>query len=232
LRLTVSQSVSLGVEPHLGFMTRYLLLFDSYGLVLWGALSDERTGLSFVYVVGPRQRSRSRVRVPWYSWPYFTVSDLRLPFSSPPTTRRVTVEVFEPASTLSRRARRAFYHKADIESHRLSLRLILILFYPCLDSSSCLPFVFSEQCFLCIFHILVCFVFYILHSPHTHWCDYSHDIWWRANIIKILIMQFYSASSQFPPSQVKKLSLSTLVSNILNLCSSIHASGQVLPHTA
>jgi hypothetical protein len=28
-----------------------------------------------------------------------TVSDLRLPFSSPPTTRRVTVEVFGPAST-------------------------------------------------------------------------------------------------------------------------------------
>jgi hypothetical protein len=34
LRLTVSQSVSFGVEPHLGLMTRYLLLFDSYGLVL------------------------------------------------------------------------------------------------------------------------------------------------------------------------------------------------------
>jgi hypothetical protein len=31
--------------------------------------------------------------------PYFTVSDLRLPFSSPPTTRRVTVEEFDPAST-------------------------------------------------------------------------------------------------------------------------------------
>jgi hypothetical protein len=30
---------------------------------------------------------------------YFTVSDLRLPFSSPLTTRRVTVEVFDPAST-------------------------------------------------------------------------------------------------------------------------------------
>jgi hypothetical protein len=30
-------------------MTRYLLLFDSYGLVLWGVLSDERTGLSFAY---------------------------------------------------------------------------------------------------------------------------------------------------------------------------------------
>jgi hypothetical protein len=53
LRLTVSQSVSLGVEPHLGLMTRYFLLFDSYGLVffLWGALSDERTGLSFVRVI-------------------------------------------------------------------------------------------------------------------------------------------------------------------------------------
>jgi hypothetical protein len=32
LLLTVSQLVSLGVEPHLGLMTRYLLLFDSYGL--------------------------------------------------------------------------------------------------------------------------------------------------------------------------------------------------------
>jgi hypothetical protein len=33
LRLTVSQSVSFGIEPHLGLMTRYLLLFDNYGLV-------------------------------------------------------------------------------------------------------------------------------------------------------------------------------------------------------
>jgi hypothetical protein len=32
LRLTDSQSVSFGVDPHLGLMTRYLLLFDSYGL--------------------------------------------------------------------------------------------------------------------------------------------------------------------------------------------------------
>jgi hypothetical protein len=35
-RLTVSQSVSLGVEPHLGLLTRYLFLFDSYGLVFLG----------------------------------------------------------------------------------------------------------------------------------------------------------------------------------------------------
>jgi hypothetical protein len=38
LRLTVSQSISLDVEPHLGLRTRYLLLFDSYGLVFVGRL--------------------------------------------------------------------------------------------------------------------------------------------------------------------------------------------------
>jgi hypothetical protein len=68
-------------------------------LLLWGALSDERTGLCFVYAAGTCQRYLSRVRVPWDSRPYFTLSDLRLPFSSPPTTRRVTVEVLDPAST-------------------------------------------------------------------------------------------------------------------------------------
>jgi hypothetical protein len=53
-----------------------------------GVLSDERTVLSFAIATGPRQRSHSRVRVPWDSRPYFTVSDSRLPFSSPPMTRR------------------------------------------------------------------------------------------------------------------------------------------------
>jgi hypothetical protein len=56
---------------------------------LWGAISHERTGLSFVYGAGPCQRSLSGVRVPWDSRTCFTVSDLRLSFSSPPTTRRI-----------------------------------------------------------------------------------------------------------------------------------------------
>jgi hypothetical protein len=99
LRLTVSQSVTLGVEPNLGLMTIYLLVWQLRSCFCGGALSDERTGLSFVYAAGSSQRSLSRVRVPWYSRPYFTVSDLRLPISSPLTTRRVTVEVFDPAST-------------------------------------------------------------------------------------------------------------------------------------
>jgi hypothetical protein len=59
---------------------------------MWGALSlsDERTGLSFTTAAGPCQRSHSRI--------HFTVSDPRLPFSSPPTTGKATVEAFDPAS--------------------------------------------------------------------------------------------------------------------------------------
>jgi hypothetical protein len=56
-------------------------------------------GLSFTITAVPRQRIHSRVRDPWDSRPYFTVSDSRLHFLSPPTTRRATVEVFYPAST-------------------------------------------------------------------------------------------------------------------------------------
>jgi hypothetical protein len=46
---------------------------------MWGALSDERKGLSFTTATGPRQRSHYRIRVPWDWRPYFTVSDSRLP---------------------------------------------------------------------------------------------------------------------------------------------------------
>jgi hypothetical protein len=68
------------------------------GLLMWGALSNKRTGLMFAIFAVPRQRTHSLVPVPWDSWPYLTVSDLRLPFSSPPTTHRTMVEVFDPAS--------------------------------------------------------------------------------------------------------------------------------------
>jgi hypothetical protein len=51
LRLTISQSVSLGVEPHLGVMTRYLLLFDSYGLVLCEENSLTRGRVSHLYML-------------------------------------------------------------------------------------------------------------------------------------------------------------------------------------
>jgi hypothetical protein len=58
------------------------------GLLPWGALSDKRTGLLFKIAAGPGQRSHSQVQVTRDSWPHTTVSDSRLPFSLPPTTRR------------------------------------------------------------------------------------------------------------------------------------------------
>jgi hypothetical protein len=81
--------------PYIYYLSRPLQCF----FFLLGALSDERTGLTVIYAAGLCQRQLSLVRAPWVSRPSFTVSHLRLPFSSPPTTRRVTVEVFDPAST-------------------------------------------------------------------------------------------------------------------------------------
>jgi hypothetical protein len=51
LRLTISQSLSHGVEPHLGLMTRYLLLFDNYGLVFCGAPSLTRRRICPLYML-------------------------------------------------------------------------------------------------------------------------------------------------------------------------------------
>jgi hypothetical protein len=48
LRLTVSQSVCLDVGPFVIFMTRCLLPLTIVVVSLWGALSDERSGLSIV----------------------------------------------------------------------------------------------------------------------------------------------------------------------------------------
>jgi hypothetical protein len=65
LRLTVSQYVLVS-RPLCGRLTRYCLLFESLGmkfvvLSLWGALSDERPGLSFVR----QSQSHSTVSMSW-----------------------------------------------------------------------------------------------------------------------------------------------------------------------
>jgi hypothetical protein len=94
-----SASLSWNKAPIWGLWPDFYYCQTVAGLLIWGALSDERTGLSFTIATGPRQRSHSRDRVSWDSRPYFTVSDSRLLFSSPPTTPRVTVEVFDPSTT-------------------------------------------------------------------------------------------------------------------------------------
>jgi hypothetical protein len=94
LQLTVSGCYSWEMALNFGLNCQMVA-----GLLMWDTLSDEKTGLSFTIAAGARQRSHSRVRVSWDSRPCFTVSDSRLSFSSPRTTLRVTVEVFEPAST-------------------------------------------------------------------------------------------------------------------------------------
>jgi hypothetical protein len=111
---SVSQSGSLGIEPQLWLMTRYLLLFDSYGLVFVG-----RGRVCLLYML---LLVFFWVRVPWYSRPYFTVSDLRLLFSSPSTTRRVTVKVFDspPHGLLSAESESESYVTTDSQSASLS----------------------------------------------------------------------------------------------------------------
>jgi hypothetical protein len=48
LQLTLSQSVCLGVEPNLELLTRdFLFVWKLQSCLIWGALSDERSGLSF-----------------------------------------------------------------------------------------------------------------------------------------------------------------------------------------
>jgi hypothetical protein len=47
LRPTISRPVCLGIKPPSGAMTRFFLLSDHCGFLIWGAPSNERTGLSF-----------------------------------------------------------------------------------------------------------------------------------------------------------------------------------------
>jgi hypothetical protein len=123
--LTFGQPACLGVKHPSGApRPDFYYCQAAEHLFMWGAFSDERTGLSFRTAACPHQLSHSRVWVPQESWPYFTASDLRLPWpggshphlyppgtgwpcytlkhwvslSLPPMTCRAMVEVFKPTS--------------------------------------------------------------------------------------------------------------------------------------
>jgi hypothetical protein len=58
-------SLSWNKAPIWGLRSEFYYRQTVAVLLMSGALSDERTGLSFTVAAGPRQRSHSRVRFPW-----------------------------------------------------------------------------------------------------------------------------------------------------------------------
>jgi hypothetical protein len=80
-------------------MTTYLLLFDSYGLVFVVHPLWREDGSVFCICCWPLPAQSFSVLSPLGLAIMFYCLRLRLSFSSPPTTRRVTEEVFYPAST-------------------------------------------------------------------------------------------------------------------------------------
>jgi hypothetical protein len=87
LRPTVSRPVCYGIKhPSRAQDQIFYYCQTVAGLLMWGAISDERTGL-FKITAGPHQRSHSRVRVLRDSWPHFTVTDLRFPQTGRPGPR-------------------------------------------------------------------------------------------------------------------------------------------------
>jgi hypothetical protein len=58
-----SASLSSNKAPIWGLRPEFYYCQTTAGLLMWGARSHERTGLSFTIAAGPRQRSHSRVRV-------------------------------------------------------------------------------------------------------------------------------------------------------------------------
>jgi hypothetical protein len=118
------QSVSLtwNKAPIWGLWLDFYYCQIVAGLLMWGALSDGRMGLPSTIATGPHQRSHFRERVPFDSWSYYTVWDSTLPFLPPPKTRRVTVEVFEPASTQVWRNERFRMHCLFINCTRTKCR--------------------------------------------------------------------------------------------------------------
>jgi hypothetical protein len=64
-RQLASMSWNTCKAPIWGLQSDFCYYQTVVGLLMWGALSDERMGLSFTIAAGPCQLSHSRVQVPW-----------------------------------------------------------------------------------------------------------------------------------------------------------------------
>jgi hypothetical protein len=132
-------------------------------MLIWGALSDDRVILrsescgTHDHILLSQNRDSpnldGQVLVfisPRKWWPIYTPRH-RVPFSSPPTTPRATVEVFEPASTRGSssscvRSSQGGYHRDSRLQH---------IFYCCVASPrTCLP----NRAIGCKRHLLHCCV--------------------------------------------------------------------------
>jgi hypothetical protein len=118
LRQTVSRPAYLGVKLSSGAHDQIIFCLAIAGFLMWDALSDERMGLYFTHTIasGPFHSSHFRIQFPQNSKTIFFVSSETpltwrarfpylyppgtgspghwVPFTSPLTTRRATVEVF------------------------------------------------------------------------------------------------------------------------------------------
>jgi hypothetical protein len=80
LRPTVSRPVLSWNKHQSGGLPDFYYSQTVVGLLMWSALSDDRTGLSLTIAAGPRQHSHSRVRVLRDSEPHLLSQIRDIPF--------------------------------------------------------------------------------------------------------------------------------------------------------
>jgi hypothetical protein len=97
--MSPSASLSWNIIAIWGLWPDFYYCQTVAGLLIWDALSEEGAGLSFKIAACPRASAVILGSESQGTRDHILFSQIRDPFSSPTTTRRVTVEVFDPDST-------------------------------------------------------------------------------------------------------------------------------------